>query len=129
MTAVIRAAQLPGGQVDHRDSTANVKASAAFRMDENLTQFSVRALLDAFLPALPALWAACPAHVVVTVFLPASRGCRFPRSQAAVAVLRPRMSRKVAAGPGLVAALPQMQHTSAPAPWHPPSLAYAARRT
>jgi predicted membrane chloride channel (bestrophin family) len=40
MTAVIRAAQLPGGQVDHRDSTANVKASAAFRMDENLTQFS-----------------------------------------------------------------------------------------
>lgn len=41
MTAVIRAAQLPGGQVDHRDSTANVKASAAFRMDENLSQFSV----------------------------------------------------------------------------------------
>ncbi|KAL4855747.1 Type-1 glutamine synthetase 1 [Chlorella vulgaris] len=40
LTAIIRAAQLPGPQVDPRDAQANVKASAAFRMDENLTQYS-----------------------------------------------------------------------------------------
>jgi hypothetical protein len=41
LTAVIKAAQL-GDNIDNRDSGANVKASAAFRMDENLTVFAVR---------------------------------------------------------------------------------------
>jgi predicted membrane chloride channel (bestrophin family) len=40
LTAVIKRAQLPGDDIDNRDSFANVKASAAFRMDENLTQFA-----------------------------------------------------------------------------------------
>ena len=40
LTAVIKAAQL-GDNYDSRDSGANVKASAAFRMDENLTVFAV----------------------------------------------------------------------------------------
>ncbi|KAI7836516.1 hypothetical protein COHA_009617 [Chlorella ohadii] len=40
LTAVIKRAQLPGDDIDNRDSFANVKASAAFRMDENLTCFA-----------------------------------------------------------------------------------------
>jgi hypothetical protein len=44
LTAVIKAAQL-GDNIDNRDSGANVKASAAFRMDENLTVFAVSARL------------------------------------------------------------------------------------
>lgn len=42
LTAIIKKAQLPGDNISNMDSGANVKASAAFRMDENLTCFAVR---------------------------------------------------------------------------------------
>ena len=41
LTSIIKAAQLPGEPISNYNSTANVKASAAFRMDENLTCFAV----------------------------------------------------------------------------------------
>ncbi|PSC76825.1 UPF0187 chloroplastic [Micractinium conductrix] len=40
LTSIIKAAQLPGEPISNYNSTANVKASAAFRMDENLTCFA-----------------------------------------------------------------------------------------
>ena len=43
LTAILQAAKLPGVEIDPRDSGANVKASALVRMDEQLTQFAVRA--------------------------------------------------------------------------------------
>ena len=41
LTSIIKAAALPGDSIHIRDSGAAVKASAAFRMDENLTAFAV----------------------------------------------------------------------------------------
>lgn len=40
LTAILQTANLPGPQIDNRDSGANVKASALVRMDENLTVFA-----------------------------------------------------------------------------------------
>ncbi len=43
LTAIIKTAQLPAAVTNNRDSTGCVPAGAAYRMDENLTVFAVRA--------------------------------------------------------------------------------------